>query len=79
MVIMLIVCGYKIVFGGIWNYLMLVDMIGKDVFGKDVEVVLGKVYIIVNKNFVFNDLCLLFVILGLCLGILVVIICGYVE
>lgn len=58
---------------------MLVDMIGKDVFGKDVEVVLGKVYIIVNKNLVLNDLCLLFVILGLCLGILVVIICGYVE
>lgn len=66
-------------FGGIDNYLFLFDFIDKDIMGKDVDVVLGLVNIIVNKNFVFNDLCFLFVISGLCIGSLVIICCGFKE
>ncbi|HET8897172.1 MAG TPA: serine hydroxymethyltransferase, partial [Rhodanobacteraceae bacterium] len=47
--------GYKIVSGGTENHLMLVDMIGKDVSGKDAEAALGKAHITVNKNSVPND------------------------
>ena len=47
--------GYKIVSGGTENHLMLVDMIGKDVSGKDAEEALGKAHITVNKNSVPND------------------------
>src|SRR5690606_34604188 len=47
--------GYKIVSGGTQNHLMLVDMIGKDVSGKDAEAALGKAHITVNKNSVPND------------------------
>ena len=46
----LIARGYKIVSGGTQNHLMLVDMIGKDVSGKDAEAALGKAHITVNKN-----------------------------
>lgn len=70
-------CGYKIVFNGIDNYLFLLDFIDKDIIGKDVDVVFGCVNIIVNKNLVLKDLCLLFVISGLCIGILVIICCGF--
>ncbi|WP_164735733.1 serine hydroxymethyltransferase, partial [Xanthomonas euvesicatoria] len=38
----LIARGYKIVSGGTENHLMLVDMIGRDVSGKDAEAALGK-------------------------------------
>ncbi|MGX8249460.1 serine hydroxymethyltransferase, partial [Escherichia coli] len=51
----LIARGYKIVSGGTQNHLMLVDMIGKDVSGKDAEAALGKAHITVNKNSVPND------------------------
>ena len=46
----LIARGYKIVSGGTENHLMLVDMIGRDVSGKDAEAALGKAHITVNKN-----------------------------
>lgn len=46
--------GYKIVSGGTDNHLMLVDMIGKDVSGKQAEEALGKAHITVNKNSVPN-------------------------
>src|SRR6478752_6577214 len=42
--------GYKIVSGGTQNHLMLVDMIGKPITGKDAEAALGRAHITVNKN-----------------------------
>src|SRR3546814_821096 len=47
--------GYRIVSGGTQNHLMLVDMIGKGITGKDAEAALGKANITVNKNAVPND------------------------
>ena len=47
--------GYKIVSGGTDNHLMLVDMIGKGITGKDAEEALGRAHITVNKNAVPND------------------------
>ena len=47
--------GYKIVSGGTENHLMLVDLIGRDITGKDAEAALGKAHITVNKNAVPND------------------------
>ncbi len=47
--------GYKIVSGGTENHLMLVDMIGKGITGKDAEEALGRAHITVNKNAVPND------------------------
>lgn len=61
------------------NYLFFVDLIDKNIIGKEVDVVLGVVNIMVNKNLVLNDLCSLFVILGICVGILVIICCGFIE
>ncbi|MET0327865.1 MAG: serine hydroxymethyltransferase, partial [Luteimonas sp.] len=60
--------GYKIVSGGTENHLMLVDMIGKDVSGKDAEEALGRAHITVNKNSVPNDPRKPFVTSGLRLG-----------
>ena len=42
--------GYKIVSGGTENHLMLIDLIGREVTGKDAEAALGKAHITVNKN-----------------------------
>src|SRR5687768_3333805 len=39
--------GYKIVSGGTQNHLMLVDMIGREVSGKDAEAALGRAHITV--------------------------------
>jgi len=47
--------GYKIVSGGTDNHLMLVDMIAKNVTGKDAEAALGRAHITVNKNAIPND------------------------
>ncbi|KAF1014020.1 MAG: Serine hydroxymethyltransferase [Stenotrophomonas maltophilia] len=75
----LIARGYKIVSGGTRNHLMLVDMIGKDVSGKDAEAALGKAHITVNKNSVPNDPRSPFVTSGLRLGTPAVTTRGYVE
>lgn len=75
----LIARGYKIVSGGTQNHLMLVDMIGKDVSGKDAEAALGKAHITVNKNSVPNDPRSPFVTSGLRLGTPAVTTRGYVE
>jgi glycine hydroxymethyltransferase len=71
--------GYKIVSGGTENHLMLVDMIGKDVSGKDAEAALGKAHITVNKNAVPNDPRSPFVTSGLRLGTPAVTTRGYKE
>jgi glycine hydroxymethyltransferase len=60
--------GYKIVSGGTQNHLMLVDMIGKGITGKDAEAALGRAHITVNKNAVPNDPEKPFVTSGLRLG-----------
>lgn len=47
--------GYKIVSGGTDNHLFLVDLIEKDITGKDAEAALGAANITVNKNTVPNE------------------------
>ncbi|WP_266170043.1 serine hydroxymethyltransferase [Dyella subtropica] len=71
--------GYKIVSGGTENHLMLVDMIGRDVTGKDAEEALGKAHITVNKNAVPNDPRKPFVTSGLRIGTPAITTRGYKE
>ncbi|MGW8338968.1 serine hydroxymethyltransferase [Xanthomonas axonopodis pv. khayae] len=75
----LIARGYKIVSGGTENHLMLVDMIGRDISGKDAEAALGKAHITVNKNSVPNDPRSPFVTSGLRLGTPAITTRGYQE
>ncbi|MFA6302294.1 MAG: serine hydroxymethyltransferase [Legionella sp.] len=60
--------GYKIVSGGTDNHLLLVDLIDKDITGKDADAALGAANITVNKNSVPNDPRSPFVTSGLRLG-----------
>ncbi len=60
--------GYKIVSGGTENHLFLVDLVDKDITGKDAEARLGEAHITVNKNAVPNDPRSPFVTSGLRLG-----------
>jgi len=60
--------GYKIVSGGTDNHLFLVDLIDKDITGKDAEAALGRAYITVNKNTVPNEPRSPFVTSGLRMG-----------
>jgi glycine hydroxymethyltransferase len=71
--------GYKIVSGGTENHLMLIDLIGRDVTGKDAEAALGEAHITVNKNAVPNDPRSPFVTSGLRVGTPAVTTRGYVE
>ena len=60
--------GYKVVSGGTDVHLFLLDLIAKNVTGKDAEAALGKAHITVNKNSVPNDPKSPFVTSGLRLG-----------
>ncbi|USQ14726.1 serine hydroxymethyltransferase [Legionella lytica] len=60
--------GYNIVSGGTDNHLLLVDLINKDITGKDADAALGRANITVNKNSVPNDPRSPFVTSGLRLG-----------
>ena len=60
--------GYKVVSNGTDNHLFLLDLIAKNVTGKDAEAVLGRAHITVNKNSVPNDPKSPFVTSGLRLG-----------
>ncbi|BDU20305.1 serine hydroxymethyltransferase [Dyella sp. GSA-30] len=71
--------GYKVVSGGTENHLMLIDLIGRDVTGKDAEAALGKAHITVNKNAVPNDPRSPFVTSGLRVGTPAVTTRGYKE
>jgi len=71
--------GYKVVSGGTENHLMLVDLIGRDVTGKDAEAALGAATITVNKNSVPNDPRSPFVTSGLRIGTPAVTTRGYQE
>jgi len=75
----LIARGYKIVSGGTQNHLMLVDMIGREVSGKDAEAALGKAHITTNKNSVPGDPRSPFVTSGLRLGTPAITTRGYKE
>jgi glycine hydroxymethyltransferase len=71
--------GYKIVSGGTENHLMLIDLIGRDVTGKDAEAALGAAHITVNKNAVPGDPRSPFVTSGLRIGTPAVTTRGYRE
>jgi len=60
--------GFTIVSGGTENHLFLVDLVDKDITGKDAEARLGEAHITVNKNAVPNDPRSPFVTSGLRLG-----------
>jgi glycine hydroxymethyltransferase len=60
--------GYNVVSGGTDNHLFLVDLIDKNITGKDAEAALGRAFITVNKNAVPNDPQSPFVTSGLRLG-----------
>ena len=71
--------GHKVVSGGTENHLMLIDLIGRDVTGKDAEAALGKAHITVNKNAVPNDPRSPFVTSGLRVGTPAITTRGYKE
>lgn len=60
--------GYPLVSGGTENHLLLVDLIEKNITGKEADAALGKANITVNKNSVPNDPRSPFVTSGLRLG-----------
>jgi len=60
--------GYKIVSGGTEDHLFLVDLIERDITGKDAETRLGEAHITLNKNAVPNDPRSPFVTSGLRIG-----------
>jgi len=60
--------GYKIVSNGTDDHLMLIDLIDKQITGKDAEAVLGSAYITTNKNSVPNDPQSPFVTSGIRIG-----------
>jgi len=60
--------GYNVVSGGTDNHLFLLDLIDKDITGKDADAALGRANITVNKNAVPNDPRSPFVTSGLRIG-----------
>ncbi len=60
--------GYKVVSGGTDNHLFLVDLIDKDLTGKEVEEALGQAHITANKNTVPGEPRSPFVTSGLRIG-----------
>ncbi len=71
--------GYKVVSGGTEDHLFLLDLIGRDLTGKDAEAALGRANITVNKNAVPNDPRSPFVTSGLRIGTPAVTTRGYRE
>jgi glycine hydroxymethyltransferase len=60
--------GYKVVSGGTENHLFLMDLIDKEITGKEADAWLGFAHITVNKNSVPNDPRSPFVTSGLRIG-----------
>jgi glycine hydroxymethyltransferase len=60
--------GYKVVSGGTDNHLFLLDLIDKNITGKDADAALGRAHMTVNKNAVPNDPRSPFVTSGLRIG-----------
>jgi len=60
--------GYRVVSGGTDNHMFLLDLIEKDITGKDADAALDSAHITVNKNAVPNDPRSPFVTSGLRIG-----------
>lgn len=60
--------GFKLVADGTDNHLLLVNLSGREISGKDLEIALGKVSITVNKNTVPNEKRSPFVTSGIRIG-----------
>ncbi|EEZ7303425.1 serine hydroxymethyltransferase [Escherichia coli] len=60
--------GYKVVSGGTDNHLFLVDLVDKNLTGKEADAALGRANITVNKNSVPNDPKSPFVTSGIRMG-----------
>ncbi|HAI3210233.1 TPA: serine hydroxymethyltransferase [Escherichia coli] len=60
--------GYKVVSGGTDNHLFLVDLVDKNLTGKEADAALGRANITVNKNSVPNDPKSTFVTSGIRVG-----------
>ncbi|MDC9605315.1 serine hydroxymethyltransferase [Xenorhabdus griffiniae] len=60
--------GYKVVSGETENHLFLLDLVDKDITGKDADAALGRANITVNKNSVPNDPRSPFVTSGIRIG-----------
>ena len=60
--------GYDVVSGGTDNHLFLLDLVSKNITGKDADAALGRANITVNKNAVPNDPRSPFVTSGLRIG-----------
>lgn len=60
--------GYKVVSGNTENHLFLLDLVDKNITGKDADAALGKANITVNKNSVPNDPRSPFVTSGIRIG-----------
>lgn len=60
--------GYRVVSGGTDNHLMLIDLSGKDITGKEAETALEKAGITVNKNLIPYDTKSPFVTSGIRIG-----------
>ncbi|QTL41051.1 serine hydroxymethyltransferase [Xenorhabdus budapestensis] len=60
--------GYKVVSGGTDNHLFLLDLVDKDITGKEADAALGRANITVNKNSVPNDPRSPFVTSGIRIG-----------
>ena len=60
--------GYKVVSGGTDNHLFLIDLIGRELTGKEAEAALGRAHLTVNKNTVPGEPRSPFVTSGLRIG-----------
>lgn len=60
--------GYKVISGGTDNHLFLMDLVDKDITGKDAEAALGRAHLTVNKNTVPGEPRSPFVTSGLRIG-----------
>ncbi|CAE6807707.1 serine hydroxymethyltransferase [Paraburkholderia nemoris] len=60
--------GYDVVSGGTDDHLFLVDLVAKEITGKDADAALGRAHITVNKNAVPNDPQSPFVTSGIRIG-----------
>jgi glycine hydroxymethyltransferase len=60
--------GFNIVSGGTDNHLFLLDLVSKEITGKDADAALGRAHITVNKNAVPNDPRSPFVTSGIRIG-----------
>ncbi|BGI51061.1 MAG: serine hydroxymethyltransferase [Arsenophonus endosymbiont of Ceratovacuna japonica] len=60
--------GYKVVSGGTQNHLFLIDLLDKNITGKDADIALSKANITINKNSIPNDPNCKFITSGIRIG-----------